>query len=170
MIIKKCPSILFYFEPKVIVLKVGIFDAYRVIDKEPWPPWSQCPLWRLEHGVRHFLPFLHVSLEAPVCDVHTLSCPPLSIRLHHSHPTPFLCHQLQSGLLPLSINLSPPSVSSSLSVCLFHPLISSSLSESLPSRLLPSFFPPLYNFAPCVSIPLVLCHSLSVPHLFSTLR
>lgn len=154
----------------MIVLKVGIFDAYRVIGKEPWPPWSPCPLWRLENGVHHFLPFLHVSLEAPVCDVHTLSCPPLSIRLHHSHPTPFLCHQLQSALLPLSINLSPPTVSSSLSGCLFHPLISSFLSESLPSLLLPSFFPPLYNFAPYVSIPLVLCHSLSVPHRFSTLR
>lgn len=115
------------------------------------------------------LPFLPVSLEAPACDVHTLSCPPLSIHLHHSHPAPFLCHQLQSALLPPAINLSPPSVSSPLSGCLFHPLISSFLSESLLSLLLPSFFPPLYNFAPYVSIPLVLCHSLSVPHLFSTL-
>lgn len=81
------------------------------------------------------------SFPSPACDVHTLSCPPLSIHLHHSHPTPFLCHQLQPALLPLSINLSPPSVSSPLSVCLFHPLISSFLSESLLSLLLPSFFP-----------------------------
>lgn len=135
------------------------------------PPWvtdhhGQCPLWRLESGVHNLLPFLPVSLEAPACDVHTLSCPPLSIHLHHSHPPPFLCHQLQSALLPPAINLSPPSVSSPLSGCLFHPLISSFLSESLLSLLLPSFFPPLYNFAPYVSIPLVLCHSLSVPHLF----
>lgn len=112
---------------------------------------------------------LAVSLEAPASDVNALSCPPLSIHLHHSHPTAFLCHQFPSALLPLSINLSPPSVSSPLSVCLFHPLILSFLSESLLLLLLPSFFAPLYNFAPYVSIPLVLCHSLWVPHLFSTL-
>lgn len=144
-----------------------VLDACWVIEKAAGPPWSQCPLWRLESGVHHCLPLTPpVSLEAPACDVHTPSCPPLSIHLHHSHPAPFLCHQLQSALLPLSINLSPPSVSSPLSVCLFHPLISSFLSESLLSLLLPSFFPPLYNFAPYVSIPLVLCHSLWVPHLF----
>lgn len=117
-------------------------------------------------GVHQHLALLPVASEAPACDVRTLSCPPLSIHLHRSHPTPFLCHQPQPALLPPSINLSPPSVSSPLSACLFHPLISSSPSEALLSLLLPSFFPPLYNFAPCVSIPLVLCHSRSVPHFF----
>lgn len=39
--------------------------------------------------------FLPGSSEALVCDVHTQSCPPLSIHLHHSPPTPFLCLPLQ---------------------------------------------------------------------------
>lgn len=65
------------------------------------------------------------SSEAPVCDVHTPSCPPLSFHLHHSHPTPFLRLPmlLQPTPLPLSINLPLPSTSPPLSVCLFHPLI-----------------------------------------------
>lgn len=120
--------------------------------------------------MHNHLPFLPVSLEAPASDVHTLSCPPLSIHLHHSHPPPFLCHQLQPALLPLSINLSPPSASSPLSVCLLVPPTNFILSVRVPPfAFTPFILPSLYNFAPYVSIPLVLCHSLSVPHLFSTL-
>lgn len=109
-----------------------------------------------------------------VCDVRAPSCPPLSFHLRHSHPTPSiplsLPPLLQPTPLPLSINLPPPSTPPLphrlLSVYLAHLLILPSFCQK-PYFHARSFHPPLLPIisAVCVSIPLVLCHSLSTPHL-----
>ena len=98
--------------------------------------------------------------EAPACDIQTPSCPPLSIHLHHSYPTPFLVPSLSLSPLTYLHLLSLP-------LCLSVPPTHFTLflSKTLLSFSLSPFFPPLYNFTPYVSIPLVLCHSLSIPHL-----
>lgn len=105
-------------------------------------------------------------------DVRAPSCPPLSFHLRHSHPTPSiplsLPPLLQPTPLPLSINLPPPSTPpppfylSTWSTYSFYPLSVRSPTFTPAPSIHPSL--PIIS-AVCVSIPLVLCHSLSTPHL-----
>lgn len=107
------------------------------------------------------------------CDVHTPSCPPLSIHLHHSHPTPFLflpMHLQSSPPLSPSINLPPPSISPPLCVCLFHPLISPSFCQkTLLSLSLSPFFPHSIISPHMSASPLFFVTHFLYPTFFSTL-
>lgn len=101
----------------------------------------------------------------PGSDVHPLSCPPLSIHLFQppSYPPPHL--QSPCSLIPLTYLHLPVSTSARLPVPPTHfTLFLSQILLSLFTFTL-SILPPVYNFTPYVSIPLVLCHSLSTPHL-----
>lgn len=113
------------------------------------------PSVRLRSGVRAPLPPPPPPRSRAARDVRAPSCPPLSFHLRHSHPTPSiplsLPPLLQPTLLPLSINLPPPSTPPSLlSVYLVHQLILPSFCQK-PYFHARSFHPPLppYNFS-CV--------------------
>lgn len=132
---------------------------------------------RLRSGV-HAPPFLYASLHQPprrptACDVRAPSCPPLSFHLRHSQPTPSIPPSfpplLRPTLLPLSINLPPPSTHPTIppppSICLPGPPTHFTLflSEALLSHsLLPSLLHPIISGVR-VSVLLVLCHSIPIP-------
>lgn len=119
------------------------------------PPSSPAPLRPMRvmsiHQAVH--PFLFTSItliQPPSFSFHCTFGPP-----HSLSPLTYL------HLLSLPLYLSASSTHS------FHPLSV----RNPPFTFTPSILPPLYNFTPYVSIPLVLCHSLSTPHLlFHPLR
>lgn len=146
----------------------SLFPVEWVSEKGRWQAKKSAPFVRLWSLTKSELPPpLSCSSEAAACDVHTLSCPPLSIYLYLSHPTPFLFHTLHlqprcsSSLSPLTyLHLLPlcfyPSACSTHS---FHPLSV----RNPPFTFTLSILPPLYNFTSYVSIPLVLCHTFYTP-------
>lgn len=120
-------------------------------------------LWSAVHT-----PPSSLAPQRPLCvmSIHRAVHPFLftSITLPQPPSFAFHCSYSPSHSLSLSINLPPPSLFPPLSACSthsFHPLSV----RNPPFTFTPSILPPLYNFSPYVNIPLVLCHSLSIPHL-----
>lgn len=133
-------------------------------------------LWSGVCGHPSFLPRLPPR-PVRACDVHTPSCPPLSIHLHHSHPTPFLSLPMHLQSPPPTLHSLPPltylhllSLPLYLSACSthsFHPL---SVRKTLLSLSLSPFFPHSIISPHMSASPLFFVTHFLYPTFFSTLR
>lgn len=116
-------------------------------------------LWSAVHT-----PPSSLAPQRPLCvmSIHRAVHPFLFTSITLLQPPSFAAtvHPTLSPLTYLHL-LSFPLYLSACSTHSFHPLSV----RNPPFTFTPSILPPLYNFSPYVNIPLVLCHSLSIPHL-----